>query len=76
MRFLAEGFLGACFESLYLNNKGLQMRGKEFNELGCTINKVTDIGLQYWGSIPGEGLESIFSSICLIRSYFGSFFVK
>jgi hypothetical protein len=30
------------------------MRGKEFNELRCTITKVTDIGLQYWGSIPGE----------------------
>jgi hypothetical protein len=30
------------------------MRGKEFNELGCTITKVTDIGLHYWGSIPGE----------------------
>jgi hypothetical protein len=30
------------------------MRGKEFNELGYTITKVTDIGLHYWGSIPGE----------------------
>jgi hypothetical protein len=30
------------------------MRGKEFNELGYTITKLTDIGLHYRGSIPGE----------------------
>jgi hypothetical protein len=47
MLFLVQGFLGACYESLYLNQKGLQMRGKEFNALRCTIIKVTDVGLHY-----------------------------
>jgi hypothetical protein len=55
-----------------LNRKGLQLRGKEFNELGYTITKVTDIGLHYWGSIPGEILNSSFRQHVWFPANFGT----